>query len=131
MDVDKEFEVPFPREQVYAAWVSSETIIPPAVAMKVEPEVGGIYQLTAEGPGFTAVAEGRFDLVEPNERVRYSWEWNGDGNVSTIDVRFSDSEAGTTIHMLHTGLHDAEAHKNHDEGWQSYVAGLSQHLADR
>lgn len=129
MNIDREFKLPFPRDVVYAAWVSSDTVIPPAVAMEIKPEVGGIYKLTAEGPGFTAVAEGHFDIVEPVERVRYSWEWNKDGNVSNIDVRFTDAADGTHIHLLHEGLHDAESFKNHDNGWTSYLAGLEQYLA--
>ena len=48
--VEKTYDFPFPPDRVYAAWVSSDTVIPPATAMDIEPKVGGHYFSLCESP---------------------------------------------------------------------------------
>ncbi len=55
-------------------------------------------------PDFQSKNEGEFLRVEPNARVTYTWEWNGDGEVSTIDVVFTRTDGGTHIALTHEGL---------------------------
>ncbi len=129
MDIQTDHWLAANVDEVFAAWISQETVIPPAVKMEIEPRVGGLYRLTAEGPGFTAVAEGRFTIVDPPTHLRYSWEWNQDGDVSTIDVRFEPERDGTRVRLEHTNLATDESFENHRQGWQSYFAGLEQWLA--
>ena len=129
MEISKRYELPFPVEKVYSAWVSSETVIPPATSMDVLPEIGGHYRLLMEMPDFTGKNEGEFLLVEPNQRVTYTWEWNGDGEVSTIDVKFLQSDTGTIVELKHTGFANQESVDNHDSGWDSYIEGFTSHLS--
>jgi len=131
MEIQKSYELPFPVADVYAAWVSSDTVIPPATAMDVLPEVGGHYRLLMEMPDFTGKNEGEFLIVEPDQRVVYTWEWNGDGEVSTIDVRFIATETGTRIELHHTGFTKPESVENHDAGWDSYIEGFKAFLENR
>ncbi len=131
MEITKRYELPFPLETVYAAWVSSDTVIPPATGMDVLPEVGGHYRLLMDMPDFKGMNEGKFLRVEPNQRVTYTWEWNGDGEVSTIDVRFSQSGDGTRIDLLHNGFTREESVTNHDSGWDSYIEGFTGYLSGR
>ena len=130
MGINKHYELPFPVEMVYTAWVSSDTVIPPATSMDVLPEVGGHYRLIMEMPDFIGRNEGEFLLVEPNARVTYTWEWNNDGEVSTIDVRFKPSGEGTSIDLVHNGFTSDESVTNHDSGWDSYVEGFTKHLSE-
>jgi uncharacterized protein YndB with AHSA1/START domain len=130
MEINKHYELPFPVETVYAAWVSSDTIIPPATGMDVLPEVGGHYRLIMEMPDFSGRNEGKFLLVEPDTRVTYTWEWNSDGEVSTIDVRFKAAGGGTRIDLIHSGFTNDESVTNHDSGWDSYVEGFTKHLSE-
>ena len=125
MDLEKRYELTFPIGQVYAAWVSSDTVIPPATKMDVLPEVGGHYRLYMDTPDFTMTNEGTFSVVEPEQRVVYTWEWNNDGEVSTIDVRFAETSSGTEIHIHHSGFEKPESMSQHDAGWDSYVQGLT------
>ena len=127
--IDAQYRIPFPREQVYAAWVSSDTVIAPATAMDVLPEVPGHYRLFMRGDGFEARCEGAFELVEPGARVRYSWEWNGDGEVTTIDVRFADDADGTLVTLRHEGFAKADSRSAHASGWDAYVEGFTAYLA--
>ena len=130
MDLEQAYELPFPCEQVFAAWVSSETVIPPATAMDIDPVVGGHYRLFMKTPDFESQCEGVFSIVEFNSRVQYSWEWNQDGNATEIDVSFNPTDAGTAVTIKHSGFSTQESRDMHASGWDSYIAGLTGHLAD-
>lgn len=128
MELEKTYELGFPVAEVYEAWVSSDTVIPPATSMDVLPTVGGHYRLIMETPEFSGKNEGEFLLVEPQQRVTYTWQWNEDGEISTIDVKFSATDSGTSIQLKHTGFTKPESVTNHDSGWDSYVEGFTRHL---
>jgi uncharacterized protein YndB with AHSA1/START domain len=128
MKIEKSYNLPFPRNQVFAAWISSETVISPATRMNVDPRVGGHYKLFMETPDFTAKCEGRFSKIVEDEFLQYSWEWNGDGETSEIAVKFSDHENGTHIELIHEKFTKQESVAMHDAGWDSYVGGLRELL---
>ena len=129
MNIDKSYELPFPLSTVYAAWVSSETVIAPADRMNVEPTPGGAYELFMEGPDGAMSNKGRFHAVTPDERVVYTWEWNGDGEVTVIDVRFEARGDKTGVTLSHRGFLSEESAKMHDAGWDSYIEGLTAFLS--
>ncbi len=131
INIVKTWSLPFPLETVYDAWVSSSTVIPPATRMDVCPIVGGHYRLFMETPDFVGRNEGEFLLVEPNSRVRYTWEWNGDGEVTTIDVTFEGTEHGTDVRLSHDGFATQESADTHNSGWDSYIEGFTEHLRVR
>ena len=126
--IEKNWSLPFPCDAVYAAWVSSDTVIPPATAMDVLPEVGGHYRLIMDTPEFQGRNEGRFLRVEPGKRVTYTWEWNGDGEVTEIDVLFASGDDGTEVALTHSGFTSEQSRANHDVGWDSYIEGFRTHL---
>lgn len=122
--IDKTYELNFPVARVYAAWVSSDTVIAPATAMDVLAEVGGHYRLIMDLPDFKGRNEGVFRAVEPEQRLCYTWEWNNDGEVSNIDVRFSATPTGCRIDLSHSGFHSDASAERHATGWDSYMAGF-------
>lgn len=124
MHIEKFWELDFPRNDVYQAWVSSDTVIPPATRMDVNPVVGGHYRLYMDTPEFSGRNEGVFSHVDPRQHVTYTWEWNGDGEITTIDVRFLETTTGTQIKLKHTGFLSEESRSNHDQGWDAYIEGL-------
>lgn len=128
MKIEKHYELPFPPEVVYTAWVSSNTVIPPATSMDIDPVVGGHYRLIMESADFTSRNEGHFLAVVPIHNVRYTWEWNGDGEVSEIDVTFVAIDAGTRISLTHSGFSKQESLAAHDSGWDSYIDGFAEFL---
>lgn len=128
MKIEKRWSLPYPPDQVYDHWVSSDTVIPPATRMEIEPVVGGHYRLIMEGPEFSGRNEGVFEIVEPKQRVRYSWEWNGDGEVTMIDVRFDPDATGTLISLTHEGFQSEDTRATHDSGWDAYIEGFEAHL---
>lgn len=131
MQVEKSFDLPFPLSEVYAAWVSSDTVIPPATKMDILPEVGGHYRLIMDTPDFSMTNEGAFSIVEPEQRVVYTWEWNNDGEVSTIDVRFTATDSGTLIELTHSDFEKPESVTQHDSGWDSYIEGFTAMLKSK
>ena len=122
----KSYIFPFPVELVYAAWVSSDTVIPPASRMEIDATPGGIYRLTMPNG---AAMEGVFSDVVPNERVRYSWRWIGSSETTEVDIRFGKIPAGTEIKIEHCGFQTAASLDNHAAGWDNYIAGLESHLS--
>ena len=131
MKIEKNYELPFSPNVVYAAWISSDTVIPPATAMDIDPVVGGHYRLTAKMPGYVGKNEGKFLAIEPGKHLRYTWEWNGDGEVSEIDVTFAASGEGTALTLIHSGFSNQESVDSHDSGWDSYIVGLTEFLQSK
>ena len=99
MEIKKAYSIQFPLDKVYRGWVASETAIEPAAAMDINPVVGGHYRLIIEMPDFSSANEGKFELVEPEQHIRYSGEWNHDGEVT-----------------------------RHNSGCHNYVVGFIKHL---
>ena len=124
----KTYQLPFDAETTYEHWVSSETVIPPAAAMNVDPRVGGVYQLVMPG-GFSM--NGTFSQVEPGKSLTYSWLWDGDEDASDVAVTFSENEDGTAAHIVHGEFATQEAYDNHATGWDSYVEGFTAHVRER
>lgn len=128
MKIEKTCILPFPVARVYAAWISSSTVIPPATRMEIDARVGGHYRLIMDGPDYSARAEGVFETVEPGSRLVYSWEWNGDGEISQIAVAFRERFGETEIRLQHSGFEKSDSAALHDSGWDAYLAGLRDHL---
>jgi len=131
MIIIKTYELPFSREKVYANWLSSKTIIAPATSMDILPQVGGHYRLIMSTPEFVSKNEGVFLIVEPISHVRYTWEWNHDGEVTEIDVKFSSSGLGTVIIIEHSGFTKQQSVDMHEHGWDSYIEGLIHFLSKK
>ncbi|MFK7914959.1 MAG: SRPBCC domain-containing protein, partial [Pseudomonadales bacterium] len=53
MEIQCSYRIGHPPARVYAAWVSSATVIAPATAMDIDPRPGGHYRLLMEMPDFT------------------------------------------------------------------------------
>ena len=128
MSISKSYSFDHSVEVVYAAWIASETVIAPATAMDIDARVGGHYRLIMETGSSALTAQGVFSIVEPAQRLVYSWQWSGSDEVTTIDVRFLREAQGSRVHLEHTGFLTEESRSNHDAGWDSYASGLARHL---
>ena len=100
----------------HTAWVSSNTVIAPPTSMDIEPALGGHYRLITDTSEFSGKNEGKFSLIEPQQRVLYTRKRNGDGEVTEIDVRVEVTAAGTKILIHHTGFMTDESVTNHNDG---------------
>lgn len=131
MQLVKSYYLPFPCKQVYALWVSSDTVIPPATSMDIDPQVGGHYRLTIDTPEFNSSNEGVFSFVEPCSRLKYSWEWNSDGEATEIDVKFSPTDQGTLVSIVHSGFATQQSADMHSQGWDRYIEGFQQFILSK
>ena len=131
MNIEKQYDLPFSVETVYSAWISSETVIPPATKMDITPIVGGELRLWVDTPQFNASTKGIFKEVLPNEKLVYSWEWNEDGEVTEVTVEFASAGKGTLLNLSHNGWQKEESRQMHDSGWDSYINGLISFLTSR
>ena len=131
MKIEKTYHLLFPTDRVYSAWVSSNTVISPATAMDIDPVVGSHYRLIMETPDFAGRNEGKFLVVEDGKHIRYTWEWNGDGEVSEIDVEFLPTESGTRIELIHSKFQKQESVDQHSSGWDSYIEGFAAFLGEQ
>ncbi|MCP4315660.1 MAG: SRPBCC domain-containing protein [Hyphomicrobiales bacterium] len=131
MNIEKTYHVPFPVSRVYAAWVSSNAVIAPATGMDINPVVGGHYRLVMEIPDFSSTNEGTFLEIELESRMKYTWEWDSDGNVTEIAVDFAAEEDGCRVSIVHAGFTDEASFNKHAARWDSYFDGLIGFLKDQ
>lgn len=131
MKIDKHFELPFTPHRLFNAWVCSDTVIPPATRMDINPTVGGHYRLYMEMEDRCSRAEGLFFSVVPDRHIRYTWEWDRDGEITEIDVTFDPTAKGTALHIQHTGFVKEASRDTHDSGWDDYIEQLSTMLEQK
>ncbi len=129
--IEKSRVLPFAPSTIYAAWISSDTVIPPATEMDIDPHIGGHYRLIIDTPDFKSRCEGAFLHLEPDRRLTYTWQWQGDEEKTEIDVRFAADGDGTCVSLCHSGFVDEQSRSNHDHGWDSFFVGLEAFLEDQ
>ncbi len=111
-------------EDVWDAVTSGDRIPRWAMPISGELELGGRFQL--EGNASGAITE-----CEPLSRFSVTWEFAGD--VSWVELRFSDGESGSpqlsVTHTAHLSPHwDEYGPGAVGVGWESALAGLALHL---
>lgn len=95
------------------------------VSAEIDPRPGGIYKVDVTGRD---VAVGEFVEVVPDERVVFTWGWEGNDGVppgsSTVEVTLTPQGDDTIVKLRHFGLPDEDAAKQHTEGWDHYLERL-------
>lgn len=131
MKIEKQYRLCAPLENVYSAWIASDTVIAPAKRLHIEPRVGGVFELYLDETASSPSIAGRFREVSPNARLKYSWQWSGGEEVTEVSVTFDPAEGCTLVGIEHVGFQSVESASLHDGGWDRYVRGLEQHLQSR
>jgi len=123
-----------PRQRVFDAWTKTEEIKawhapgPLTVSFaEIDLRPGGKYRIHMIEPGGKEHrASGEYRLVDPPNKVVYSWGWDGDHPVkdSTVTIEFFERGEFTEVVLTHAGItHDGER-KGHTEGWTSIMDKL-------
>ena len=92
-----------------------------------ELRVGGDYRVALKTPaGETHIVIGQFKELVPNEKVAYTWSWEGQPAIDTL-VTFTIRQAGekTELTLTHEGFMTEEARTNHEQGWRGSLERLS------
>jgi len=130
LTIKKSYHVDLPRQQLFEAWISPDTVIAPVSKVEVEPSVGGFLRLTVETPQGNSVMYGEFLTLSYPDRLVYTWEWDQNGEVTQITVDFNELTDGTEIVIVHSGFQSEESRARHDVGWDSYVNGVIRKLQE-
>lgn len=120
------FTIEHSLESVYACWISEKTLFAPVQSLQIDARVGGIYQLVMpEG----LIMKGKFPRVEPLKRLDFSWQWQGDDEISQVSIRFHALPEGCEIHLRHSGFKSPQSLRDHSRGWQDYIEAMRNLLA--
>ena len=128
MTIETERTFAFSADAVYGAWVAEETLIAPVTRIEKDVRVGGHYRLYVEMEQGTSLMEAEYQVIEPGRKLSYSWEWNGDGEVTLVTVRFVPQGTGCVVHLTHSGFQLEESFERHASGWENYFDGLAEQL---
>ncbi len=135
------------RQQVYNAWLD------PAVrkqwwcalpemscsACEIDPTVGGKYRLGMTDPdGKEYVVTGEFTILDPPNKLRFTWTWDHDPNfggnsvvtIELFEATFKDRPA-TELLLTHERLTTAHQRSDHTTGWLGCLKSLGGYFAER
>ncbi len=121
-----------PRNKVYAAWTTPGILSkwfapgprsPFPEVLDVRP--GGKYKIVMRGEDDSPVAVGEYQDVVPNEKLVFTWGWDGDPSQPTlVTVTFADVGGGTEVVLVHERFPSAETCEHHRQGWQAIMDKL-------
>jgi uncharacterized protein YndB with AHSA1/START domain len=93
----------------------------------LDPRPGGVYRVQMNEQ---AIAVGEYVVVDPPNRLVFTWGWEGDfaatpPGSSTVDVTFTPDGDGTVVRLVHSGLPSPESAELHGQGWDEYMPRLA------
>jgi uncharacterized protein YndB with AHSA1/START domain len=94
--------------------------------MEWDCRVGGDYRVAMHHKeGQTHTCFGTFKTLLPNERIAYSWAWEGQPPMDTL-VTFELAAEGDRTHLsfTHAGFPAEEAREQHRMGWTGSLERL-------
>ena len=126
-------ELPAPVERVFQAWTRPEllarwfgpgTVTTESAAADATP--GGGYRVEMRAPdGSTHTPFGFYHEVNADERLVFTWQWEGGDAVTLVKVNFDVLDANLTkLELTHTGFEDDEVAQKHVEGWSGSLEKL-------
>ncbi len=126
--------LPASAERVFAAWTRPEKLrvwfapgqmtVPVAQA---DLRVGGAYRVEMHAPdGAVHTAVGTYREIVPNERLVFTWGWEGDPSPeSLVTVAIRDLGGKTELKLTHDRLASAESREQHLQGWIGCLDNLA------
>jgi uncharacterized protein YndB with AHSA1/START domain len=125
--VRREVRIAAPPATVFAFLTDPEKILRwMGTEATVEPSPGGLYLVNVSGKD---IARGQFTEVIPVHRLAYSFGWEGREQMAPgsglIEIDLVDQVGGTLLRMTHSGLPDAKACADHENGWAHYLGRLA------
>jgi uncharacterized protein YndB with AHSA1/START domain len=118
-----------PRAKVFAAWTTPDilskwfapgTRTPSPETLDVRP--GGKYRIVMKGEEDSPTAVGEYVDVIANEKLVFTWGWEGDPSPPTlVTVTFADRVGGTEVVLVHERFATAETCEHHRMGWQAIM----------
>lgn len=128
--------LPVPREVAFQAFTQpdrmAEWFAPGPMTARVRADVrqGGGYRIEMRGPdGASYVAIGTYREIVPNERLVFTWGWEGpDYRETLVTVEFHGRGGSTELLVRHERFASSEDRDRHREGWNGCLEKLGGHL---
>ena len=126
-----------PLARVYAAWTEPERMrrwfgkadmsVPEA---SVDLRLGGRWRVVLlRADGVRMPVGGEYREILPEERLRFSWQWEGSEVVTEVELRFRALDAARTeLTVIHSEFPDESMRDQHFDGWRPALANLSRYL---
>lgn len=116
----------------FSRWFAPKPMIVGALTIDARP--GGAYEIEISGPSnggkcaANSRVRGRFLVVDPGERLSFTWFASSDPFAETIvTLEFAEIEGGTELRLTHSGFADAASRERHAEGWEQSLANLAEY----
>jgi uncharacterized protein YndB with AHSA1/START domain len=125
-----EREMPHPPEKIWRALTQGPLIEQWLMQNDFRPVVGHSFTFrTAPMPHWNGVVECEVLVVEPHERLSYSWNTSGEGAgalKTVVTWTLTPTDAGTHLRMEQSGFRaeDEANYRGASYGWQRFVGGL-------
>lgn len=125
-----------PPERVFRAWTNPKFLTQwfhmteewSTPICEVDLRVGGRYRLGMKNPGADApyVATGLYREIVENEKLVFTWEWEGSEPCEMlVTVNFHNLDGSTEVELIHERFLDNEQRDKHREGWEGLLVQLS------
>jgi uncharacterized protein YndB with AHSA1/START domain len=128
-----------PVEKLYAAWTDAEQMkrwfapgkmtVPTAEA---DVRVGGRYRVQMSGGDDCEfhTTGGVYREVIPNQRLVFTWQWEGSDLETVVTLDFKSLSANETeLTLTHEGFDGEATRDKHAQGWDGCLANLDNYVA--
>jgi uncharacterized protein YndB with AHSA1/START domain len=125
-----EKELPHPPEKVWRALTQGSLIKEWMMDNDFQPVVGHRFQFRSTPvPNWNGIVDSEVLIVEPNEKLSYSW--GSMGLESVVVWTLAATEGGTLVRIEQSGFGPDQDHayKGATYGWKAFVAGLERVVA--
>ncbi|WP_035056290.1 SRPBCC family protein [Andreprevotia chitinilytica] len=131
-----EREIAHPPEKIWRALTQGPLIEDWLMANDFLPVVGHRFTFrTAPVQHWNGVTDCEVLVVEPNERLAYSWNASGDeapnGLKTIVTWTLAPTDRGVLVRMEQSGFRPQDEHnyQGANYGWQRFIAGLERVVA--
>jgi uncharacterized protein YndB with AHSA1/START domain len=136
-------QIPFPREQVFAAWLDGASLAqwmrPSGTAratVEVDPRIGGKFRIVMhleQAANCTVTGDhehrGEYLAIEPPSLLSFTWISNATDLLPTVvTIEFLERGSGTELVLTHQRLPQT-SFESHRQGWTDIVQQLEEVLA--
>ena len=93
---------------------------------EIDPRPGGAFRVRMPG---AQVASGHFVEIVPEQKVVFTWGWEGDNSPlppgsTTVIVELEPDGVGTLVRLTHARLVVPPVAELHRQGWERYLERL-------
>jgi uncharacterized protein YndB with AHSA1/START domain len=124
-------------DRLFRAWTTPEQLLlwwgPTGVACigaQVDLRLGGHYRIGNRLPdGQTIWIAGDFEVVEPPNRLTYTWHLEGTEQLpERVTVQFEPMGELTDVVVTHERIATRPLRDQHEQGWQGCLDGLARYV---